>query len=96
MRKERNAGDDGRFAFDGFVVEGEVVDDAPDHHAVDDGGEVAGGRGTVFEDYETDKGFGRNEFLIDEEGEETADAEEKGVERAPGVPGVEDPALDVR
>lgn len=52
--EEGDAGEDGGFAFHGFVVEWEVVEEAPKDHAVDCRAQVADGCGAVFEDVEWD------------------------------------------
>lgn len=92
LGEEGDAGEDGGFAFDGFVVEREVVEKAPEDHAVDGGAEVADCRGAVFEDGERDEGLGGEEFFVDDEGSEAGQADQEWDERAPGGPGVCDAA----
>lgn len=70
MGEEGDACEDGRLAFYGFVVEREVVEEAPEDHAVNCGAKVADGCGAVFKNCEGDEGFVGEEFLIkDEEGQ---------------------------
>ena len=64
LREEGDAREDGGFAFDGFVVQREVVEQAPEDHAVDRRAQVADGGGAVFEDGERDEGFHGDEFFV--------------------------------
>ena len=45
---------DWALAFDGFVVEGKIVEETPEDHAVNDGFEVGGCCSAAFEDVGTD------------------------------------------
>ena len=49
---------------DGFVVEGEVVEEGPEDHAMDDGADVGYLGGAALEDDERDHGFGPGVFSL--------------------------------
>lgn len=74
---------DGGEGFDSFVVEGEVEEEGPEDHAVDDGAEVVDCCGAVLENGEWDEGFGRDTGFIEDEADKAEEAEEEGYERVP-------------
>ena len=84
--EEADAGDDGGFAFDGFVVEGEVVQDGPKDDAVQDGLEVRGGSSAILEDVKADQGLRSYEFLEDNEHNQANGADDERDESSPRIP----------
>ena len=88
FREEGDARDYGRVTLYGFVVEREVVEVAPQDHAVEGGHEVGGGRGAVFEDDGADEGLEGAVFFPENEGDHAEGADDEGDEGSPGRPGV--------
>lgn len=81
--EEGEASVDGGEGFDGFVIEGEVEEEGPKNHAVDDGAKVIDCCGAVLEDGEWDEGFGCDTGFIEDEANKAEEAEEEGYERVP-------------
>lgn len=83
LREEGEAGVYGGEGFDGFVIEGEVEEEGPEDHAMDDGAEVVDYCGAILEDCKWNEGFDRDMGFIEDEAGEAEDAEEKGYESVP-------------
>ena len=87
-----DAGDDGRVAFDGFVVERQEVDDRPEDHAMDDCLQVCDSGRPVAEDTQSEERLYSNVVFVEHESYQSYTAEDQGEKCLPATPRIHDAA----
>jgi len=92
FREGGHAGDDGGVALDGLVVERDVIDDGPEHHAVHDGVEVRDPCRPVRKDGKRHQGLLGYKALVQAKSDYTRQPEDQWDECLPAAPGEHDAA----
>lgn len=92
FREGGHAGNDGGVSLDGLVVQRDIVDDRPEHHAMDDRVEIRDARRPVREDGNRHQGLRGHEALVQAKSHDTRQPEDQGDQRVPAAPGEHDAA----